>query len=71
MTAVHDTPDPGRLAVILEDILSSPLLNNGEAVTADEYLSTGSLGLVDSVEAATLAAARYCWQLGHLKLAWS
>lgn len=65
MTQTHE---PARLAAILEDILSSPRINNGEFATATDYLTEGSLGLVDSVEAATLAAARYCWQLGGLAI---
>lgn len=60
--------DPGRLAEILRDILSSPAVDNGEAAAADEWITTRTLGPADSYHEAVLAAARYAFQAGQLQI---
>lgn len=62
-------PDPTRLAEILTDILSKPQLTNGEAAAGMEMITAEGIGPSDSWEAAVLAAARYCWQVGGLQIA--
>lgn len=56
------------LAETLFDILSCPELTNEEATIALDQLSDEGVGPADTVEAARLALARYCFQVGKLVL---